>query len=380
MRNNKMMKLRNIFKEIGFSEDAVEKRLQEIVDVIFYGDDEERLYFPVGEDMGYIMDTGNVDVRTEGMSYGMMFCVQLDMKNEFDRLWKWAKTYMWMENGENEGYFAWSCALDGSKNAYGPAPDGEEFFAMALFFAAHRWGNGEGIFNYELQAKEILRACLHKGQNGRAGTPMWNLENHQILFVPGIDFTDPSYHLPHFYELFALWAYEEDRAFWKEAAKASREYLIKACHPVTGFNAEYAEFDGSPMSRKLPWTEDRHDWFFSDSYRTAANIGLDYAWFGVDIGQCAIADRIQKYLNEDAEQNDFHTYEIDGRIAQDSVLHPIAITDTVAQSVLAAWNETSKSWCERFWNTDLRSGTRRYYDNCLYLFAFLALSGKYRIW
>ena len=88
MRNNKMMKLRNIFKEIGFSEDAVEKRLQEIVDVIFYGDDEERLYFPVGEDMGYIMDTGNVDVRTEGMSYGMMFCVQLDMKNEFDRLWK----------------------------------------------------------------------------------------------------------------------------------------------------------------------------------------------------------------------------------------------------------------------------------------------------
>ena len=70
----------------------------------------------------------------------MMICVQLDMKEEFDRIWKWAKTYMWMSEGENEGYFAWSCATDGKKNAYGPAPDGEEFFAMALLFASHRWG------------------------------------------------------------------------------------------------------------------------------------------------------------------------------------------------------------------------------------------------
>ena len=137
-----------------------------------------------------LMDTGNLDVRTEGMSYGMMLCVQLDMKKEFDCLWKWAKTYMYMAEGENEGYFAWSCAIDGTKNAYGPAPDGEEFFAMALFFASHRWGDGEGIYAYAQEARAILRACLHKGSEGRQGAPMWNLQNHQILFVPGIDFTD----------------------------------------------------------------------------------------------------------------------------------------------------------------------------------------------
>ena len=105
---------------------------------------------------------------------------------------------------------------------------------------------------------------------------MWNRNNHQILFVPGSDFTDPSYHLPHFYELFALWAYKEDRKFWEQAAVESRRYLVRACHEKTGFSAEYAEFDGSPMCRKLPWTNDRHDWFYSDSYRTVANIGLDY--------------------------------------------------------------------------------------------------------
>ena len=370
----------NLFLEAGFSETEIENRLEEIWNTFFYGNEDERIYTAVGEDMGYLCDTGNDDARTEGMSYGMMICVQLNRKEEFDRIWKWAKTYMWMDQGENEGYFAWSCGLDGSKNAYGPAPDGEEFFAMALFFASHRWGDGEGIYAYSDQAREILRACLHKGQNGRPGQPMWNHDNHQILFVPGSDFTDPSYHLPHFYELFALWADEKDRAFFKEAADASREYLAKACHPVTGFSAEYAEFDGTPMSRKLPWTDDRHDWFYSDAYRTAANIGLDYEWFGIDCGQRAAADRIQEFLLEAGRRGEYHTYEIDGRIADEAVLHPVAITATVAQASLASQSPHRMEWVERFFRLPLREGKRRYYDNCLYFFAFLALSGRYRIW
>ena len=377
-RQNKVY--RNLFVEAGFEKEAVEKRLEEIRQFYFYGGETERVYFPVGDDMAYICDTGNNDARTEGMSYGMMLCVQLDMKEEFDRLWKWAKTYMWMPEGWNEGYFAWSCALDGTKNDNGPAPDGEEFFAMALFFASHRWGDGEGIFNYSKEAREILRACLHKGQDGRTGTTMWNLENHQILFVPGVDFTDPSYHLPHFYELFALWADEEDREFFRIAAKKSREYLAKACHPVTGFSAEYAEFDGSPMKRPLSWTTDRHDWFYSDSYRTAANIGLDYEWFGVDEGQRAAADAIQRYLLPALQKNQYHIYEVDGTVVADEVMHPVAITATVAQASLAAQGDQWKEWVRQFFATPLRTDSRRYYDNCLYFFAFLALSGNYKAW
>lgn len=371
---------RNVLEEIGIGTEQVEKRLREIRNFFFYGKEDERVYAPVGSDMAYITDTGNDDVRTEGMSYGMMLCVQLDMHEEFDRLWKWAKTYMWMQHGENEGYFAWSCALDGTKNAYGPAPDGEEFFAMALFFASHRWGDGEGLFNYSYEAKEILRACLHKGEDGRPGAPMWNKENYQILFVPGCDFTDPSYHLPHFYELFALWAYEEDREFWKKAATESRRYLARACNSGTGFSAEYAEFDGSPMRRKLPWTNERHDWFYSDSYRTAANIGLDYEWFGKDEGQCRAAAAIQEYLLEDCRKNSYHAYEVDGGVAEEQALHPVAISAATAVAVLAASADSSKEWVERFWRLPMRTGKRRYYDNCLYFFAFLALSGNYRIW
>lgn len=379
---------RNLFSLIGKGDQEVKDRLNEIFDTFFYGSEEERIYHPVGGDMGYLEDTGNHDARTEGMSYGMMICVQMNKKEEFDRIWKWACTYMWMEEGESEGYFAWSCGLDGKKNAYGAAPDGEEFFAMALFFASHRWGDGEGIYCYSKQARKILRACIHKGENGRPGYPMWNHENKQILFVPGSDFTDPSYHLPHFYELFALWADEEDRSFFKEAARVSREYLVKACHPRTGMSAEYAEFDGQPMSRPLPWTKDRHDWFFSDAYRTVANIGLDYEWFGVDVGQYEAPEKLLRFLDARWDEHPFEIYEVDGTSLHEPALHPIGLQVTTTQGILAVLGRTkdeesmriTKKWLRAFFEMPLREGDRRYYDNCLYFFAFLALSGNYRIW
>ncbi len=379
---------RNVFAEIGKSQEEIQKKINDTVATFFYGSEEERIYHPAGEDMGYLEDTGNHDARTEGMSYGMMMCVQLDMKEEFDRIWKWSKTYMYMDQGENEGYFAWSCQTDGKKNAYGPAPDGEEFYAMALFFASHRWGDGEGIYNYSKEAKEILKACIHKGENGRPGAPMWNRENKQILFVPGAKFTDPSYHLPHFYELFALWAYEEDREFWKQAAQASREYLAKACHPVTGMNPEYGEFDGSPMNKKMPWGN-RHNQFYSDAYRTVANIGLDYLWFGEDAGHYAAPLRLMRFLGTDLEAARC-VFDVDGTPVDKTVLHPLGLLATTAQGALSVpceksenedtdWN-VAKRWVEWFWNQPLRKGDRRYYDNCLYLFALLALSGNYRMW
>lgn len=133
-------KYRNVFAEYGYPEAEIQRRVEQTFETIFYGNEEERFYHEVGADMAYIEDTGNHDVRTEGMSYGMMACVQMNRREEFDRLWKWTRTYMYIEDGPCKNYFAWSCATDGSKNAEGPAPDGEEYFAMALFFAANRWG------------------------------------------------------------------------------------------------------------------------------------------------------------------------------------------------------------------------------------------------
>lgn len=372
---------RNVFREMGYAPEEIEDRKHQIFRTLFYGAEDERIYHPVGADLAYIEDTGNHDVRTEGMSYGMMMCVQMDKKEEFDRLWKWAMTYMFLTEGDNAGYFAWSCQTDGTKNAYGAAPDGEEYFAMALFFASHRWGDGEGIFCYSMQAKRLLHTCIHKGEDHTPGRAMWDPQTKLIRFIAEVDFSDPSYHLPHFYELFGKWAFEEDRPFFLEAAQASREYLKKACHPVTGLCAEYAEFDGTPYTKERDIWGGRHDWYYSDSYRTIANIAMDYAWFAKDAWEPETVGRLQCFFCETLDERQHgKIYEIDGTVLAQDALHPVAIIATNAQASLISHTKNAESCIKKFCETQLRTGERRYYDNCLYFLAFLALSGSYRIY
>lgn len=92
---------RNVFAELGYAQAEIDARIENTFHTIFYGDEAHRFYHPTGPGLAYIEDTGNHDVRTEGMSYGMMLCVQTDHKAEFDALWSWVMHYMYMQDGPN---------------------------------------------------------------------------------------------------------------------------------------------------------------------------------------------------------------------------------------------------------------------------------------
>ena len=371
----------NYLSKFGVSDQEASARCMEIFNTIFYGSEEERFYTPVGDDLGYMEDTGNHDARTEGMSYGMMMCVQMDRKEEFDRLWKWAKTYMFMTEGPNAGYFAWSCQTNGKKNSYGAAPDGEEFFVMALIFAGNRWGNGEGIFNYHAEAKSLLHTMINKGYDGTPGRAMFDRDTTYIRFVAEEDWSDPSYHLPHFYELYAHVADEADAEICKRAAVASREYWKKACHPETGFSAEYADYDGTPHASDFKTYGGRHDWFYSDAYRTILNIAIDSVWAGKTEWAEKEAEKYIAFFERPENKDDWdHIYEVDGTKLSENALHPIAIIATNATTGVLVDNENTEKWVKRFLETPLRLGDRRYYDNCLYFFSYMILSGNYKVW
>ena len=60
---------RNVFAELGHSQEEIAQKLKDAFHTVFYGPDDEKFYFEAGDDMGYFEDTGNFDARTEGMSY-----------------------------------------------------------------------------------------------------------------------------------------------------------------------------------------------------------------------------------------------------------------------------------------------------------------------
>lgn len=142
-------------------------------------------------------------------------------------------------------------------------------------------------------------------------------------------------------------------------------------------NPEYADYDGT--AHVSEWG---HWHFYSDSYRTAANIGLDAAWSGTRGALCDRVATLQRFfLTHDRTS----VYEVDGTAVDETVLHPVGFVAATAQGSLAAMRSdlpgaagNARIWVDLLWNTPMRIGVRRYYDNFLYAFAMLALAGRYR--
>ncbi|HTX66118.1 MAG TPA: glycosyl hydrolase family 8 [Opitutaceae bacterium] len=365
----------NLFHELlGKTEAETDAKIDAAWRQLFYGDDAtQRVYYPAGADRACITDVGNHDVRTEGMSYGMMIAVQLDHRAEFDRLWKWAKTSMYHASGPRRGYFAWQCAPDGRQLDPGSASDGEEWFAMALFFAAHRWGNGQGIFNYEAEAQALLHEMLHHGDGGGAIRSLFDRAHRQVVFAPtgaASTFTDPSYQLPAFYELWARWA-QADRPFWSAAAGASRELFRRAANPRTGLMPDLCDFDGTPH----PWGG-REDFRF-DAWRTLANVGVDYAWFGADPWEVEQSNRVLAFLQSQGAHCP-NQFTLAGRpLSADSSPGLFAMA---AVAGLAADRDAARPFVQRLWDLPIPSGQWRYYDGMLYFLGLLEAGGRFRIW
>lgn len=362
----------------GVTPDSVRMKIDGAFQQLFYGNDStERIYYPVGPDMAYMLDVANNDVRTEGMSYGMMIAVQLNKKDEFDRLWRWAKTHMQFPSGPHRGYFAWHCLADGTKLDSTAASDGEEWFVTALYFASARWGEGAGILSYRAEAQKILTTMLHKEEEPEHGrvTNMFSRRDTLVAFVPSASanhFTDPSYQVPHFYELWGRWA-ERDNSFWCAAARTSRRLLRSAVHPVTGLAPDYSGYDGSPVA-----FGSGHADFRFDAWRVAMNVALDWIWFGKDPWQVTQSDRLLRFFAREGMAGYGNQYSLDGqRLGAD---HSAGLVAMNAVAALAATDTIRMAFVNELWKAHVPSGRYRYYDGVLQMLALLQVSGNFRIY
>jgi oligosaccharide reducing-end xylanase len=386
-------KYRNLFLENGHSLQEIKAKNEAAFQQLFHGDSAtQAIYFKAGSNkngpMANVSDVLHNDVRSEGISYGLMIAVQMDKKAEFDAIWNWAMAHMYISDPAHpsEGYFAWSLKRDGTPNAETAAPDGEEYMVMSLYFASYRWGDGKGIYDYKAWADKILTAIRHhpikRGMTKfgrRVVGPMVEEKDFMIRFVPDSGswgFSDPSYHLPAFYDLWALWGPEPDRQFWATAASTSRDFFNKTTNPKTGLAPDYANFDGTPYTTRF---NQRSGNFSFDARRTQMNWAVDWSWWRKDPRQVELSNRLQTFFASEGMDTYGMEYSLDGKVLNKGHAKGLVATNAVVS--LAADHPASKDFVEALWNTPIPSAfNERYYDGLLYLMGMLHCSGEFRIW
>lgn len=387
-------KYRNLFAEIGKSPQEIRRKIDAAFQQLFHGNQtNEAVYYEAGTNadglLAFVTDIKHRDVRSEGLSYGMMIAVQLNKKAEFDAIWNWSKTYLYVSetNHPSYGFFTWQARTNGVRMSQFVAPDGEEYYVTALYLAARRWGNGIGIYNYKQQADELLSRMRHRpvitgsvpwrGSNRqvKAG-PLFDEEHKMVLFSPSDErsrFTDPSYHLPAFYELWSRWGPKEDAEFWRQAADVSRDYFVKVAHPITALNPCYANFDGSLVARSGNYGTN----FSYDAFRTAGNWSVDWSWWGKDPRQRELSDNLQAFF-ESQGTNYGCVFTLEGKPLETRHAQGLVAVNAVAS--LAATHPRWKNFVEELWNTPTPDGLERYYEGLLYMMALLHCGGEFRIW
>ncbi len=360
-------------KYLGKTDEEIQKKLDDLWNHYFKGDGNSTVYYETNEGDAYVKDIGNNDARSEGMSYGMMIAVQTNHKEEFDKLWKWTKAHMWHDPATGgDGYFSWSVETYGSVKDRGNAPDGEMYFMMSLLFAANRW-NDEG---YMKDAQAILKACW-KGN----GNSLFNEQSYIVTFQPSQgnnSWSDPSYSLPAFVDLFTRWS-ETNNDKWGKATEATRTHLYVSSNKQSGLFSDYNNFDGTPHAVEFNGNATK---YMYDAMRCAMNFGMDYYLFGVDADrETEMAKRIIDFFERDGYQHGRFNW--DGSNPSESYTTGEKGANAVATYALmndASYEKAIKKNLEMAWNERFMTGQYRYYDGLVHYLAMLHLSGSFKIW
>lgn len=379
----------NLFSTLlGKSDKEVEQRLENVWNHFFTPADlgkyeepgETSVYYETPDGLAFIMDTGNNDVRSEGMSYGMMISVQLNHREQFDKLWEWSKRHMaYAPDTEWDGYFCWQCRPDGTKLGGSNASDGELYFITALFLASERWNDAR----YADEANEILAKIMNKDGDKTGVYNLYNRDNGLITFVPdrmGRGFSDPSYQLPAFLDKWARTA-SSDREFWEKAATEARRHLIASSHPSTGLYPDYSEYDGQAYR----WPHAGYDTsiYMYDAIRCAMNVGMDYYLCGKDkSNQREVMWRLLNFFKEDGFRHGH--FALDGSNAFGDYSRGMDGANAVGAIALASsdmpeYRQLAKEYVQRLWDAQPPTGKYRYYEGLVYFLSMLHVSGRFSL-
>lgn len=357
----------NPFQQVlGKSASEIDAKLETTFQRLFHGDPaEQAIYFTAGGDRAYIQDILHGDVRSEGMGLGMLIAVELDHREEFDRLWSYAASALRFAEGPERGYFRSTCSD-------GPCADpyGQEQITMALLFAHGRWGSGSGSIDYGAEALRSLDAMLRVERSGSA-TAMFDATTHLVVDEPSTAqarLTRPSNVMPGYY---ALWGEATNDPAWLAIAEASRRFLQAAAHPKTGLLPLRARFDGSAVPGS--------DAFVPEGYRAQLAMTLDHVFTDAQPWYAAESNSLLDFFSGQGLTSYGASYPLDGSRCLDCN-RSLALIAMNGVSALPATQTTRAAFVQAVWDAAPPTGNVRYYDGLLHLLSLLTLSGQLRIY
>lgn len=367
----------NAFSDLlGKSDVEIKDKIAAAFESLFHGSRQtEAIYKPAPNQSYayYIEDTLHMDVRTEGNALGMLIAVELGKRDEFDRLWAYAKGLEQASSGAEKGYFSSSCApMPAAPTCYDPY--GMQHFLMALLLANDRWGTTAGGADYAGGAKDLLTVMRHKqDQNGGVSngvTDVFDDTTGLVFDLPTVTLTGqtrPSIEVPAFYD---RWAEAAGDPFWTRAANSARALWRAAANPITGLVPLRARLDGTA----LPGS----DTFSPETYRTQINLVLDWIWSRGQAWDQDEADRLLRFFIGVGFSTYGREFKLDGTTV-DSAREPALVVTNGVTGLISSVDQR-KAFIEAVWNLDPPPGPPRYFIGILHMMSLLILSGEFRIY
>jgi endo-1,4-beta-D-glucanase Y len=252
--------------------------------------------FTAGDRTGYILDSSDSTVKSEGMGYGMLLAAMANDHRRFRALRNYTMSRVRMRRPDSEdGLLRWrlreSDAQPVNSNGSITAPDGEIYVITALLMAEGRGWHTISIdnatINYGSDADALLgalaanfRSYFYNGDNPTTTggpRPYANL----VRFIKDAGFTDPSYANPAFFQ---YWHQKRPptatrTANWGNLVNVHRQLLIDSTSRNGGRPSNYSTWAGVPTN--FPGSSDGYGTAYSwDAYRVIFNQALDRNWNG----------------------------------------------------------------------------------------------------
>jgi endo-1,4-beta-D-glucanase Y len=181
--------------------------------------------------------------------------------------------------------------------------------------------------------------------------------------------TNTALEMPGYYE---VWAQVTGDAFYSDAAKKARSYLVKVADTSTGLVPVRTTFDARAIDG---WNS-----FTPEAYRVLINLVIDRLWGTTNKWQDRQIDNLLTFFLREGIDDYGSTYSTDGK-TKISTNHPpeLVLVNAVIASISNLSDADKKQFIADAWDIAVVTGQKRYYPGIIYLITNLILGGRFQL-